>query len=237
MVNRLGYKYTFNVKIETSNYYVVQIKGENREDDFSFIYTDTDDIILPNLTKYGYNHSGYKTEDGTVLPKEVTSILLKGHTALEAVWEAKKFNVKLYVGDTLYSTTAVAFGDSYELPVLSAVSGVTFAGWGDELLNGTFTLSEEGDIILVAHFKNQDGEQVEVEIDDIEDSKPTLRKRAWWVWVILIVLAIIGVFVMGGGFADGDAVWLGLIGIPLLALSILCMIWPSTFWWFIWWYY
>ena len=159
---------------------------------------------------------------------------IKGYSVLEAVWEAKKFNVKLYVGDTLYSTTAVAFGDSYELPVLNAVNGVSFAGWGDELLNGTLTLSEEGDIILVAHFQNQDGEQVEVGIDELEESKPTLRKRAWWVWMILIVLTILGFICIGCG---DEIIALGWLGIILLALSILCMVWPSAFWWFIWWYY
>jgi hypothetical protein len=183
---------------------------------------------LPNLTKYGYNHSGYKTEDGTVLPKEVTSILLKGHTALEAVWEVKKFNVNLYVGDTLYSTTTVAFGDSYELPVLSAVNGVSFAGWGDELFNGTLTLSEEGDITLVACFKNNEGMDVDVELSDLEEKGSDGAP-----WALFIFMAIVGVVLLiiwlcwgiGEYAFDEPGPWVCFgIGLALLIVSILLMI-------------
>ena len=80
-------------------------------------------------------------------------------------------------------------------------------------------------------------QNVESAKEDLIEARDTSKSRAWWVWIILIVLAIIGFFAMVGGFADGEAVWLGFIGLALLALSVLCMIWPGAFWWFIWWYY
>ena len=232
VVNRLGYKYTFNVKIETSNYYVVQIKGENKEDNFPFIYTDGDTITLPELTKYGYNHSGFKTEDGKVLPKEVTSILLKGHTVLQAVWEAKKFNVNLYVGDALYHTTAVAFGDSYELPVLSAVDGAAFAGWGDDLLNGTITIEEEGDIVLAACFKKQEDTDTDIGSGDSEDKDEGEGSPRSFM-ALFIIMAMVGVILLVVWLIwgwhkvafDEPGPWIFFgIGLVLLIVSILLMI-------------
>ena len=72
--------------------------------------------------------------------------------------------------------------------------------------------------------------------NELTDTRDTSKSRAWWVWLILIVLAIIGLFCCAG-FSDGETIWLGIFGLALLALSVLCMIWPGTFWWFIWWYY
>ena len=107
------------------------------------------------MKKYGYRHVGFKTEDGTVISKEVSAILLKGYTMLEAVWEAKKFTVNFYVGDSLYHTTTVDFGESVALPTLSDRDGATFLGWGADRLTGMFTLKEEGDVFLTAHFQDQ----------------------------------------------------------------------------------
>ena len=167
VTNRLGYEYVFVVKIQTSNYYVITIKGENANDDFSVIYTDGERVVLPDFTKYGYNHSGFKTEDGKMISKEVDAIMLKGYTTLEVVWEAKQFNVNFYVGESLYYTTTVAFGDTFELPTIKDVEGASFVGWGDDRLNGTYTLNEEGDITFVACFEEgvkedvEDGESIE----------------------------------------------------------------------------
>ena len=79
-------------------------------------------------------------------------------------------------------------------------------------------------------------QSIETAKEELIEARDTSKSRAWWVWVILIVLAILGL-IGCCGFIDGEAVWLGFIGLALLALSILCMIWPSAFWWFIWWYY
>ena len=50
---------------------------------------------------------------------------------------------------------------------MNNIEGATFVGWGDSLLNGTQSLDKEGDITLVACFKNQEGEQVKVEKEDL----------------------------------------------------------------------
>ena len=237
VVNRLGYKYTFNVKIENSNYYVINIKGENENEYFPVIYKDGEIVKLPEQTKYGYNHVGFKTEDGKVISEEAEATFLKGYTALEVVWEAKQFNVSFYVGESLYYTATVAFGDTLELPTINNIDGVSFAGWGDELLQGTLTLNEEGDIKLIACFKNSEG--VDVDISDISDNDDHSKKRAWWVWVILSVLLLVFLVCCCALFEPDEPACLaiGLIAMALTIITILCMVWPSAFWWFIWWYY
>lgn len=93
--------------------------------------------------------------------------------------------------------------------------------------------------------EQQQNQNNKTPIDDdnnFSNSSKHTKSRSWWVWLILIVLAVIGVICVLGGIACiGDCEPSGwfflLLGVALLLLCVFCMIWPSTFWWFIWWYY
>ena len=79
-------------------------------------------------------------------------------------------------------------------------------------------------------------QSVESAKSELTEARDTSKSRAWWVWLILIVLALIGAFFTLVGIFE-DAPGLLFVFLPLLVLSVLCMIWPGTYWWFIWWYY
>ena len=232
LVNRLGYSYKFTINIDEEMYYTTELSGDGIDGAQYIMYSDGDLVSLPQLTKYGYTFAGYKTTNGNIYSEEVQAILLKGSSVLETVWIAKQFNMTLQMGSGVYEEQAITFGETYTLPTLATTDNQRFLGWKD--LSGefvsSFTVDQEGDICLTACFETVQ------ETTEKEQLRDTSKSRAWWVWVILIVLALIGAFFTLRGFS-GELPGLLIVSLPLLILSILCMIWPSAFWWFIWWYY
>ncbi len=232
VLNRLGYKYSFTINIETQIFFTTELSGEGIDGSQYLMYGDEDTVSLPTLTKYGYNFVGYRTSNGETYSDEVQAILLKGSSALETVWIAKQFNMTLQMGEGVFEEKIITFGETYTLPTLATANNQKFVGWKD--LSGefvsSFTVEQEGDICLTACFETIQ------ETTEKEQLRDTSKSRVWWVWVILIVLALLGGFFTLVGFF-GDLPGFLIISLPLLILSILCMIWPSAFWWLIWWYY
>lgn len=254
LVNRLGYAYSFVIEIEESVYYTIELYGNGIDKERQIMYSDGDIVNLPTLTRYGFDFVGYVAPDGTVYSGVVHASALKEHSRLKTVWSPKNFNLTLNDAGKIYGILSVVFGETYTLPILDSTEEKTFLGWvnSEGEFVTTIVVDEEGDLLLTARFEEivehpedntgsdgdaeSDDDQVsgETETDNDENQNTdnseddfTAKPREWWVWLILIVLAIIGLIL---SFLYG-------LGLPLLVLSILCMIWPETFWWFIWWYY
>ena len=157
LVNRLGNAYSITLRIEES-YYCVAFSGEGTDGLAPVLYTDDDAVVLPNLSRYGYTFAGYRVANGSVYSGEVDALLLKGNAVLETVWQAKKFSMSLYIGDQKYQEQAIAFGETYSLPVFESTPTQTFVGWKNER-NETITdltVNEEGDVRLVAYYVAND---------------------------------------------------------------------------------
>ena len=235
VVNRLGYSYSFTVRINEEIYYKTEIIGDGIDGSQYIMYADGGSVSLPKLTRYGYNFAGYKTANGNVYSDEVQAILLKGSSVLEAVWVAKQFNMTLQMEDGMVEAQTITFGETYTLPTLTSTKNRQFLGWKNasgEMVSSV-TVEEEGDICLTAYFETDQEATA-------KENRDTSKDRVWWVWAILIGLAILGAIgpaIIAEITLEDWTYWFYIIGIPLLVISVLCMIRPNIFWWLIWWYY
>ena len=227
LVNRLGYVYSFTVKIDKEVYYTMEISGEGINGSQYLMYADGDVVNLPQLTKYGYTFAGYKTPNGNIYLDEVQALFLKGSSVLETVWIAKQFNMTLQTDEGVFEKKIITFGETYTLPTLATTSNQRFIGWknaNNEFIS-SFTVEEEGDICLTACFEiiQNNAPMEESEGNDVHG---LLR-------ILYIVMAIIGgvLLIIGfvGGFIKGDwdteaYPWICFgIGLVLLIVSILLM--------------
>lgn len=154
VVNRLGNSYTYKLKIEEPYYYSINIDGAD-DGSNKIIYKDGEMVNLPVLEKYGYNFVGYKVPNGSVYKGEIASIMLKGISVVEVVWEAKKYQITLKTDDEIYEVIDVEFGGEYVLPVLKSTETMEFAGWSiaDSEPVKTLTVEKEGNAIMTACYK------------------------------------------------------------------------------------
>ena len=170
VVNRLGYSYSYNVKIEVPYFQTVNIQGEGIDGVKTIEYNKNGNVSLLALTRYGYNFKGYKSESGNVYTGEIAAIMLEGTRVLETVWEAKQFNVSFVVNEQEDDSMAmtVDFDSTYDLPGLTSTETVKFLGWsvnGGSTPVNSLKVDKEGDMVLTACFK-----QTVVPTPPVEDS-------------------------------------------------------------------
>ena len=249
LTNRLGYSYSFNLKIEET-YYSVAFSGEGADGLEPILYVDGDVISLPKLTRYGYEHIGYKSSSGQVYSDEVAAILLKGQAVLEVVWKAKQFRMNFYVDDALYKSQTVDFGETYGLPTLESTPTRRFVGWSRDGKNfvNSWQMTEEGDVILRAYFEMVEEEIPEEGDGPISPDGPTnpnepntpnqpveptppqdveqpqedgdFWDKVWWVWLLIAILLILAiVFFIAMCYQFYYGEWLGVL---FLILTIVC---------------
>ena len=155
VVNRLGFSYSFTVKVVESDYATISFAGEGTENT-GYILTryGQQHVALPAVTRYGYNLIGYKDDSGVLYQGEIASIPFSGSVVLTSVWEAKQYTLTLLAPDgSLIKTEPISFGKPVELPIPIVDDGYTFEGWsldGDQLDSRYYTLRSENDVTLVA---------------------------------------------------------------------------------------
>jgi hypothetical protein len=197
VVNRIGNKYTFQVRIAEAKYATISYQGEGTED-FQSLLVKTGDknVSLEVPTRYGYDFAGYDDEEGTVYEDVIDQISFSGSKVLSPRWRAKKINITLKDSDgNVIDTVEATFGVDTELPIPEIPDGFVFDGWmnGEELVKGnTIKLTDEGDITLVASMtqnENADAEEMQ-QTDTTGDDKGK---------PIVPIVPIVGVFLLGSG--------------------------------------
>lgn len=189
-VNRLGYGYTINVRVEESDNAVIVFEGEGTEEIPSILtFHGAKDIELPSLTKYGYDFVGFMdSENNQIYSGEISSVTYRGEKTLTAVWVAKAVTITLqdehgYVIETMEAE----YGGTYDLPAYESTGGGYFVGWemNGSVLNGNvITVDSEENIVLKAHVDgvtNEPGPAV-----------PTSKPNSYlWIGIILVPSLVI----------------------------------------------
>ncbi len=159
VVNRLGNHYDISVIIRESDFAAISFSGEGTEETQDLLTSyGAEHVKLPSISRVGYNLVGFEDEFGKLYSDEIANVAFKGTVLLNAVWEAKQYNVTFqsHSGDVL-KTIVMDFGKEYELPVPELPEGMQFEGWelnGEILDSSKITLQNEGDITLVARVSN-----------------------------------------------------------------------------------
>ena len=196
VINRLGSHYEIPVVIRESDFAAISFTGEGTEETQDLLTSyGAQHVKLPSIARVGYNLVGFEDESGQLYSDEIAAVAFKGTVLLNAVWEAKQFNVTFqnHSGEVL-KTIVMDFGKEYELPVPELPEGVKFLGWklnGEVLDSNIITLENEGDITLVALVSNDTDAASEPEADQAEASSHALNGRMPIVAGCVVVLVII----------------------------------------------
>ena len=196
VINRIGNKYSFTVRIKESEYATISFQGEGTGDFQPTIVKKGDKgISLPIPKRYGYEFAGYSDEQGTMYEDVIDQISFSGSKVLSPVWRSKKFNVVLkdHEGNEI-DTISVDYGTETDIPAANAPDGYVFDGWlkdGVKLDNNKLKITEEKDIVLVASFV-----QGETVIDNVEANEGKNEKKKHTGFVVVMILAL-----CGGAFA------------------------------------
>ena len=109
------------------------LDGGTCEEELPKIYNTEQEIVLPNLTKTGYNFLGWSTFKDVEPQKDyVIKKGTVGNLSIVANWEAKKFIVNLDYNDdvTINSTLIATYNTRFVLPTPTRF-GYEFKGWYD----------------------------------------------------------------------------------------------------------
>ena len=261
-INRLGYTYQIELMIKEAYFCVISFSGIGTDELASITVTNgQSNIILPQITRYGYNLIGYEDQEGNQYTMVVDHITFEKNITLSPLWQAKTFSLTIQnQSGKVLQTLDVKFGETYSLPTPTLSKSEEFVGWmldGKKYESNTISITDEKDIVVVAEITStkantstpSDNEN-SIDNSASSDNENSIdnsasrenKKLSWWVWLILITLAVIGAFCVIGGIGcvsdyESSGWFFLFLGAALLLLSVFCMIWPGTFWWFIWWYY
>ncbi len=193
VVNRLGYSYVFSVDVVESDLATISFAGEGTEA-VGYILSrfGEQNVQLPDVSRYGYTLVGFVDENGILYKNEIPTLPYRGSVTLNAVWEAKQYQLTLQDGSgSDISTMAIDFGKPYQLPVPALDEGYAFEGW---LLDGVllddeiFTLKTESNITLVARTT-----YTEHATESSSEEANTKRSSSiWFVIVIAVAVLIVG---------------------------------------------
>ena len=109
------------------------LDGGTCEEELPKIYNTEQEIVLPNLTKTGYNFLGWSTFKDTEPKKDyVIKKGTVGNLSIVANWKAKQFKVNLDYNDnvTVNSTLIATYNTRFVLPTPTRF-GYEFKGWYD----------------------------------------------------------------------------------------------------------
>ncbi len=211
--NRLGYGYSFQVKVNENNNAVIVFEGAASENlsAVAALYGDKN-VSLPDVTRIGYDFAGYVDQDGNIYENEISSILFRGQLVLNTTWKAKKFKLSTVVNGKK-TDCDIYYGQEIDIPKPVVPDGYEFVGWtldGNDYDETTIQLTEEKDIVFIAKLKTvsiltTDTEKLEEktttdtdrdELSDVtENTEPENKSNAIWIVIIVITLTC----VVGGG--------------------------------------
>ena len=202
VINRIGNKYSFTVRVIDSNYAAISFKGTGTESFQQIVANKGDsDISLPVPERYGYTFGGYKDDQGIEYGNKIDQITFNGSKTLTPVWVPKKFNIILKDSNgNEIDTLNVNFGAETEIPDALAPEGYIFDGWldnGVKIEGNKVTISEEKDMVLVASFAQDENV---ADTNSLSENKSStelgasddLRKIVKELGIMLLLVVLIG---------------------------------------------
>ncbi len=204
VVNRIGNKFSFKINITDSEFATIAFSGNGTEGFQSLVVKRGDqNVKLPIPERYGYDFAGYSDEDGTIYEDVIEQIPFNGKKVLSPKWNRKTFEVVLKNDDgSVIEVLPAKYGYELEIPDQTPPEGYVFDGWklnGELLSDNTITVTEEGDIILIASMSKVGGLQtinteenngVEEKIEDKGGNTPVIIILGLFVLVCIIALII-----------------------------------------------
>ena len=203
--NRLGYDFSFVIRVNENDKAVISFEGAASEnlDAISASYGDRN-LKLPKPERYGYDFDGYVDKDGIKYENEISSVLFKGQLVLNTTWKPKSFVLTTIINNDK-NNYDIPYGRQIDLPEPLAPEGYEFVGWtldGEDYTDSTFVLTEEKNVVLIAKLNKAAGESTEVQpngsqADDKPEFEADVEKKAGRGWIITIVVMLV---IAGAGY-------------------------------------
>ena len=152
-VNRMGYGFSQEITVVESDNAVISFTGEGTDELQSILtYFGAKNVILPQLSRYGYEFIGFIDDDRQIYGDSIATIPYRGEKVLETVWKPKQVTVLLCDESGKQIGTVVGeFGKTYEIPAPDMASDKSFVGWqrnGVLLTTDSILLDTEENITL-----------------------------------------------------------------------------------------
>ena len=192
ITNRLGYSYSIAVKVTESDYASVVFAGEGTEK-IKAIVTQfgNKNVALPALERYGYTLTGFEDKYGHLYTNEISEIMFKGTTVLNAVWEAKQYTLYFHdtAGNDITEPMTIEYGREYELPAPNLNDEIVFLGWthnGETISSAKLSVDQEGDIVLITSLNDPN-----YVVEQPSEAEPGSN-----VWIIVNTVLVLGLFII-----------------------------------------
>lgn len=153
VVNRLGFDFSFEVVVRESIYAVIEFSGEGTEELKNMITTAGEkNVMLPELSRYGYELAGYESESGLLFAGQMEEVPFVSDTVLTAKWVPKQVMVILKDNEgRILEERWAAYGAEIALGIPSVEEGFVFAAWmrdGVSLENNELLIDSEEPITV-----------------------------------------------------------------------------------------
>ena len=197
-INRLGYSFEYFITVNGDTDYSITISFSGEETEYEkpiLAYLGQKNVELPSISRYGYILTGFKDANGVIYNDEIDRVMYKGSVVLEAVWQAKQFNVQFIdQNNCVVDTITVDYGSEFQMPVIADESTGAYMAWrcGDVLvLDNTYRLSQEGDLVFTAVSKDGDNKDAadNAILNFIKRNKTTLITACSALCVIAVVIS------------------------------------------------
>ena len=201
-INRLGYKFSFNVHVNNSERTTLNFRGPGTEDvRAKSTYFGAKDLDLPELSRDGYVFDGFVDEEGNRYREKIEEVHLKGEHEFTAVWIPTECEIVLknHLDEEIDRYTA-DYDSMFRLPTPQLDEGVEFVSWtrdGAEV-DGEIRV-DDGEIVLVAKVRDTStglivGESAEPE--DVQQDIPQENKKKFPIIPVILIVALVGIVAM-----------------------------------------
>jgi hypothetical protein len=196
-INRLGYSYQIELSIKEPHFTNISFNGEGTDDLAPIVVSNgQSSIILPVISRYGYELLGYEDEFGNIYKGSIEKLNSDMDIVLSPIWQPKTIvlTIKDQNGNVI-QTIPLEFGSEYLLikPILS--NGSKFIGWlmnGETLTSDYITVTSEEDIEVVANIEFSGDEDNKQNEENNNSSGCRSLINHWWsggfIFVVLILL-------------------------------------------------
>lgn len=194
--NRLGYDYSFKIKVNENDNAIISFEGASSDELTTIVASYGDkNVKLPKVSRYGYDFDGYVDKDGIKYENEISSILFKGQMVLSTTWKPKSFVLTTVVNDKK-DKYEILYGRQIDLPKPEIPEGYEFEGWllnGEEYTDNTFVLTTEENVVLSASLKRLSVPSASVTSTEPKSEEQTVVEKEektsfGWIVVLIVIL-------------------------------------------------
>ena len=187
VVNRIGNKFNFTVKINSPELAAISFKGIGTEEfEPRFLREGDTNVELPVPERYGYVFSGYCDDEGVKYESVIDEIRFSGSKVLTPIWESQKANITLEDPDgNIIGNYTAEYGAYFEIPD-PEIQGYKIENWslnGQILSENRIRIQSLEPITLVAS---------NLEVDSQKDNtKKNTRKPIPRFIVVIVLLGVV----------------------------------------------